>query len=145
MVARDERVHHSAVAAEEMHAGSQSRRGLATLGRLSAGMAHELNNPPAAARRGAALLERAIADLQRVQLDLGALSLSELSARAPVRLEPLALSDREEKRVPRLTLRVSAPQEICMRRAAEKPRAPLAHGGIRRAVRSRSWRPADCQ
>jgi len=84
---------------------------LATLGRLSAGMAHELNNPAAAARRGAALLEHAIADLQRDQLNLGALALSDLvkaelatmdravrdRALAPKRLDALALSDREEE------------------------------------------------
>jgi signal transduction histidine kinase len=37
---------------------------LATLGRLSAGMAHELNNPAAAAKRGAAQLRQAVAQLQ---------------------------------------------------------------------------------
>ena len=84
---------------------------LATLGKLSAGVAHELNNPAAAARRGAALLGRAIADLQRVQLGLGALALSdqhveELArldrlardrALSPTRPDALVLSDREQE------------------------------------------------
>lgn len=39
---------------------------LASLGRLSAGLAHELNNPASAARRGAARLPAAIWDLQAV-------------------------------------------------------------------------------
>ncbi len=43
---------------------------MASLGRLSAGMAHELNNPAAAAQRGAAQLERTFSQLQRVQLRL---------------------------------------------------------------------------
>lgn len=82
---------------------------LATLGKLSAGVAHELNNPAAAAQRGAALLERALADLQRVQWNLGALALTEAHkeelarldrlarerAVSPTRLDALAQSDRE--------------------------------------------------
>ncbi len=84
---------------------------LATLGRLSAGMAHELNNPAAAAKRGAALLEGAIAELQRIHRDLGATELSDLHneqltsldrfvrerALSPARLDPVALADREEE------------------------------------------------
>ncbi len=47
---------------------------LATLGKLSAGMAHELNNPAAAVQRGAARLHATLDDLKRVHLrftDLG--------------------------------------------------------------------------
>jgi signal transduction histidine kinase len=72
-------------------------------------MAHELNNPAAAAQRGAALLDRTLADLRRVQLRFGALPLTdtqkeELStldrfarerALSPTRLDALARSDRE--------------------------------------------------
>lgn len=84
---------------------------LATLGRLSAGVAHELNNPAAAAQRGAAVLERALADLRRVQSSLGALPLTDTQreelatldrvardrALSPSRLDALAQSDREYK------------------------------------------------
>ena len=49
---------------------------LATLGRLSAGMAHELNNPAAAARHGAEQLRTAIARFERSQFALGAAGLS---------------------------------------------------------------------
>jgi CheY-like chemotaxis protein len=50
---------------------------LATLGRLSAGMAHELNNPAAAAQRGAGQLGATFDQLQRSHLQLGKLDLSE--------------------------------------------------------------------
>ncbi|AIY03250.1 histidine kinase [Arthrobacter sp. PAMC 25486] len=76
---------------------------LATLGRLSAGMAHELNNPAAAARRGAALLEGAFSKACTALLTLAhaaqspeeAARLGELIGRAAVqaqdtdRLDPL--------------------------------------------------------
>ncbi len=82
---------------------------LATLGKLSAGMAHELNNPAAAAQRGAEQLREEISQLQKVQFDLGAQGLSasqlevlaacrqlmEERARHPLDLDPLARSDRE--------------------------------------------------
>jgi signal transduction histidine kinase len=50
---------------------------LATLGRLSAGMAHELNNPAAAALRGANQLEEAVAQLQQASLRFNMLDLTE--------------------------------------------------------------------
>jgi signal transduction histidine kinase len=82
---------------------------LATLGRLSAGMAHELNNPTAIARQGAEQLGTSIARLERAQFALGAAGLSseqrdlvaqletEAQARAkkPSSLDPVARSDLE--------------------------------------------------
>ncbi len=82
---------------------------LATLGKLSAGMAHEMNNPAAATQRGAAQLLDAIADLQQTHLRLGELSLTssqlgsllaldELArerAKKPVYMDSLTRSDRE--------------------------------------------------
>jgi signal transduction histidine kinase len=84
---------------------------LATLGRLSAGMAHELNNPAAAAQRGAAQLRSTISHLQQTHLALGRLDLTEGQlaslltldehaqerAREPVDIDSLARSDRENE------------------------------------------------
>ena len=88
----------------------QSER-LATLGRLSAGMAHELNNPTAAARQGAEQLRMSIARLERAQFALGAAGLSseqhdliaelereaEARAKKPSSLDPVARSDLEQE------------------------------------------------
>ena len=49
---------------------------LATLGKLSAGMAHELNNPAAAARQGAEQLKTSIGRLEQARFSLGAAGLS---------------------------------------------------------------------
>jgi len=84
---------------------------LATLGRLSAGMAHELNNPTAVARQGAEHLKTSIARLEHAQFALGAAGLSneqedlitelgkEAAARAkkPVVLDPVARGDLEQE------------------------------------------------
>lgn len=49
---------------------------LAALGKLSAGLAHELNNPSAAARRAAQMLRETLPDLQSQTLRFGLLGLS---------------------------------------------------------------------
>ena len=59
----------------------QSER-LATLGRLSAGVAHELNNPAAAVRRGADQLRRNIEELGQAQFSLGGLD-ANINGRQP--------------------------------------------------------------
>ncbi|HET7772167.1 MAG TPA: response regulator [Chloroflexota bacterium] len=82
---------------------------LATIGKLSAGMAHELNNPAAAAQRGAAQLRDAVSALETavMALDSAALSDSHLArlqdlrthaarrAATPISLGTLERSDRE--------------------------------------------------
>jgi signal transduction histidine kinase len=84
---------------------------LATLGRLSAGMAHELNNPTAVAKQGAEQLRASIARLERTQFALGAVGLSseqhaliaelekeaEARAKQPSSLDPVARSDLEQE------------------------------------------------
>src|SRR5262249_19306043 len=82
---------------------------LATLGKLSAGVAHELNNPAAAAQRGAEQLQAAIVQLEQAEFSLGQANLSaskleilqlytgiiQQRAKEPLDLDPLTRSDQE--------------------------------------------------
>lgn len=84
---------------------------MANLGNLTAGVAHELNNPAAAVRRGADQLQAAMRELGDSFVNLGRLNLSveqqeqvdRLTKRArhqatqPEELDALALSDREQE------------------------------------------------
>ena len=63
---------------------------LATLGRLSAGMAHELNNPAAAAQRGAGQLVATFSQLQQTHLNLGKLELTDEQLDTLLELNQLA-------------------------------------------------------
>lgn len=83
---------------------------MASLGTLSAGLAHELNNPAAAVRRSAGQLRESLAEWHRLTAELDALNLdarqSEVvnrlrmeipaHAAAPGTLDPLERSDRED-------------------------------------------------
>ena len=82
---------------------------LATLGKLSAGMAHELNNPAAAAQRGASQMQATISHFQQTHLKLGELNLTDAQldsllaldklaqerAKKPAEMDPIARSDHE--------------------------------------------------
>jgi signal transduction histidine kinase len=63
---------------------------LATLGKLSAGMAHELNNPAAATQRGAAQLQETISYLQQTHLRLGEFKVTEAQMVSLLALDKLA-------------------------------------------------------
>ena len=84
---------------------------MATLGTLTAGVAHELNNPAAATRRGAEQLREAFSRLEQVHVRLASVELTperrqlltELDQRARLqasqrtRMTPLERSDREHE------------------------------------------------
>jgi signal transduction histidine kinase len=84
---------------------------LATLGRLSAGIAHELNNPASAALSGSEHLNASLIDLENNQFNLGKINLSDTQleklkklnekiyekSKQPVELDPLIRSDLENE------------------------------------------------
>jgi PAS domain S-box-containing protein len=63
---------------------------MASLGKLSAGMAHELNNPAAAAQRGAAQLQATFSKWQEIQLRMAELKLDEKQVQQVIALDQIA-------------------------------------------------------
>ena len=64
---------------------------MASLGRVAAGLAHELNNPASAATRGAKLLADALNESEQASRELGAVQLTEAELAAVERVRALCL------------------------------------------------------
>lgn len=92
---------------KDVEAQLRQQEKLAALGKLSAGLAHELNNPAAAGRRAAISLRENFQNLQSLAIQLNSLTTAQLNLIADIqraianttssRLDPITQSDREDE------------------------------------------------
>lgn len=93
---------------KDVEAQLRQQEKLAALGKLSAGLAHELNNPAAAGRRAAISLRENFQNLQSLAIPLNSLTTVQLNLIADIqhqaianttssRLDPITQSDREDE------------------------------------------------
>jgi signal transduction histidine kinase len=107
-VATETLVHHMLDRVRVFQSSDLQEEKMAALGRISAGLSHELNNPASAAARSARLLLDGMANLEDAARALGALHLSEeqlavvgrsrqaCTSALPSALTPIERADREE-------------------------------------------------
>ncbi|ARV60547.1 histidine kinase [Nostocales cyanobacterium HT-58-2] len=94
---------------QDVEAQLRQQEKMAALGKMSAGLAHELNNPGAAAQRAASQLRENFQNLQTLALQLNLLSIEQLKfitdiqhqatehAIHAAKLDPLTCSDKEDE------------------------------------------------